>query len=38
MDSTGIKMNRTGISLSNADKSRFVKGHIVAKEVNLEFY
>ncbi len=37
MDSTGIGMNSTGISVSNADIERFAKGHIDGKEVNLEF-
>ena len=37
MDSTGIGMNSTGISVSNAVKERFAKGHIDGKEVNLEF-
>jgi D-alanyl-D-alanine-carboxypeptidase/D-alanyl-D-alanine-endopeptidase len=37
MDSTGIGMNNTGISVSNAVKERFAKGHINGKEVNLEF-
>ena len=37
MDSTGIGMNGIEISVSNADKERFAKGHIDGKEVNLEF-
>jgi D-alanyl-D-alanine-carboxypeptidase/D-alanyl-D-alanine-endopeptidase len=37
MDSTGIAMNSTAITLSNALKSRLAKGHIGGKEVNLEF-
>ena len=37
MDSTGIAMNSTSITLSDALKSRFAKGHIAGKEVNLEF-
>jgi serine-type D-Ala-D-Ala carboxypeptidase/endopeptidase len=37
MDSTGIGMNITGISVSNAVKERFAKGHINGKEVNHEF-
>ena len=37
MDSTGIAMNSTGITLSDALKSRLVKGHMGGKEVNLEF-
>jgi serine-type D-Ala-D-Ala carboxypeptidase/endopeptidase len=37
MDSTGIAMNSTAITLSDALKSRFAKGHIGGKEVNLEF-
>ena len=37
MDSTGIAMNGTAITLSDALKSRLAKGHIGGKEVNLEF-
>ena len=38
MDSTGITMNSTAITLSDALKSRLAKGHIGGgKEVNLEF-
>ena len=37
MDSTGIGMNTSGISVSNTVKERFAKGHINGKEVNLEF-
>jgi serine-type D-Ala-D-Ala carboxypeptidase/endopeptidase len=37
MDSTGIAMNSTAITLSDALKSRLAKGHIDTKEVNLEF-
>jgi serine-type D-Ala-D-Ala carboxypeptidase/endopeptidase len=37
MDNTGIGMNSTGISVSNADIERFAKGHIDGKEVELEF-
>jgi serine-type D-Ala-D-Ala carboxypeptidase/endopeptidase len=37
MDSTGIAMNSTAITLSDAIKSRLAKGHIDGKEVNLEF-
>jgi serine-type D-Ala-D-Ala carboxypeptidase/endopeptidase len=37
MDSTGIAMNSTAITLSDALKSRLAKGHIGGKEVNLEF-
>ena len=37
MDSTGIAMNSTAISLSDALKSRLAKGHIGGKEINLEF-
>ena len=37
MDSTGTAMNSTSITLSDALKSRFAKGHIAGKEVNLEF-
>jgi serine-type D-Ala-D-Ala carboxypeptidase/endopeptidase len=36
MDSTGIAMNSTAITLSDALKSRLAKGHIGGKEVNLE--
>jgi serine-type D-Ala-D-Ala carboxypeptidase/endopeptidase len=35
MDSTGITMNSTAITLSDALKSRLAKGHIGGKEVNL---
>jgi serine-type D-Ala-D-Ala carboxypeptidase/endopeptidase len=37
MDSTGIAMNSTAITLSDALKSRLAKGHIGGKEINLEF-
>jgi len=37
MDSTGIAMNSTAITLSDALKSRLAKGHIGGREVNLEF-
>ena len=37
MDSTGIAMNGTAITLSDALKSRLAKGHIGGNEVNLEF-
>jgi serine-type D-Ala-D-Ala carboxypeptidase/endopeptidase len=37
MDSTGIAMNSTAITLSDALKSRLAKGHSGGKEVNLEF-
>ena len=37
MDSTGIAMNGTAITLSDALKSRLAKGHIGGKEINLEF-
>jgi serine-type D-Ala-D-Ala carboxypeptidase/endopeptidase len=37
MDSTGIAMNSTAITLSDALKSRLAKGHIGGKEANLEF-
>jgi serine-type D-Ala-D-Ala carboxypeptidase/endopeptidase len=37
MDSTGIAMNSTAITLSDSLKSRLAKGHIGGKEVNLEF-
>jgi serine-type D-Ala-D-Ala carboxypeptidase/endopeptidase len=37
MDSTGIGMNSTGISVPDEHKERFAKGHIDGKEVSLEF-
>jgi serine-type D-Ala-D-Ala carboxypeptidase/endopeptidase len=37
MKSTGTGMNATGISVPEDIKSRFAKGHIDGKEVNLEF-
>ena len=37
MNSTGTGMNATGISIPEDIKSRFAKGHIDGKEVNLEF-
>jgi CubicO group peptidase (beta-lactamase class C family) len=37
MDSTDMRMNATGISVPEDIKSRFAKGHIAGKEVNLEF-
>jgi serine-type D-Ala-D-Ala carboxypeptidase/endopeptidase len=37
MRSTGTGMNATGISVPEDIKSRFAKGHIDGKEVNLEF-
>ena len=37
MNSTGIAMNSTGTVLSDALKSRLVKGHIDGSEVSLEF-
>jgi serine-type D-Ala-D-Ala carboxypeptidase/endopeptidase len=37
MDSTGIAMNSTAITISEPLKSRLAKGHIGGKEVNLEF-
>jgi serine-type D-Ala-D-Ala carboxypeptidase/endopeptidase len=37
MDSTGMRMNTSGISVPEDVKSRFAKGHIAGKEVNLEF-
>lgn len=37
MDSTGMRMNASGISVPEDIKSRFAKGHIAGKEVNLEF-
>ena len=36
MDSTGIRINASGISVPEDIKSRFAKGHIAGKEVNLE--
>ena len=37
MDSTGIRMNASGISVPEDFKSRYAKGHIAGKEFNLEF-
>ena len=37
MDSTGMRMNTSGVSVPEDVKSRFAKGHIGGKEVNLEF-
>lgn len=37
MDSTGMRMTASGISVPEDIKSRFTKGHIAGKEVNLEF-
>ena len=37
MDSTGMRINASGISVPEDIKSRFAKGHIAGKEVNLEF-
>jgi len=37
MDSTGIAMNSTAITISDTLKSRLAKGHISGIEVNLEF-
>lgn len=37
MDSTGMCMNATAISVPDEIKSRYVHGHIAGKEVNLEF-
>ena len=37
MDSTGMRMNASGISGTEDIKFRFAKGHIAGKEVNLEF-
>ena len=37
MDSTGMRMNTSGISVPEDIKSRFAKGHIAGKEVDLEF-
>ena len=37
MDSTGMRMHTSGISVPEDIKSRYAKGHIAGKEVNLEF-
>jgi serine-type D-Ala-D-Ala carboxypeptidase/endopeptidase len=37
MDSTGTRINVSGISVPEDIKSRYAKGHIAGKEVNLEF-
>jgi serine-type D-Ala-D-Ala carboxypeptidase/endopeptidase len=37
MDSTGMRMNTSGISVPEEIKSRFAKGHIAGREVDLEF-
>lgn len=37
MDSTGMRMNASGITVPEDIKSRYAKGHIAGKEVNLEF-
>ncbi|HYO06674.1 MAG TPA: serine hydrolase domain-containing protein [Phototrophicaceae bacterium] len=37
MDSTGMRMNASGIFVFEDVKHRFAKGHIGGKEVNLEF-
>ena len=37
MDSTGMRINSSGISVPEDIKSRYAKGHIAGKEVNLEF-
>ena len=37
MDSTGMRMNTSGISVPEDIKIRYAKGHITSKEVNLEF-
>ncbi len=37
MDTTGMRMNASEISVPEDIKSRFAKGHIAGKEVNLEF-
>ena len=37
MDSTGMRMNTSGISVPEDIKSRYATGHIAGKEVNLEF-
>ena len=37
MDSNGMRINSSGISVPEDIKSRYAKGHIAGKEVNLEF-
>ena len=37
MDSTGIRMNTSGVSVPEDIKSRYATGHIAGKEFNLEF-
>jgi D-alanyl-D-alanine-carboxypeptidase/D-alanyl-D-alanine-endopeptidase len=37
MNSTSLRMNASGISVPDDIKSRFAKGHIAGKEINLEF-
>jgi CubicO group peptidase (beta-lactamase class C family) len=37
MESTGMRMNTSGISVPDGIKSRFAQGHIAGKEVNMEF-
>jgi len=37
MDSTGMRINASEISIPEDIKSRFAQGHIAGKEVNLEF-
>jgi CubicO group peptidase (beta-lactamase class C family) len=37
MESTGMRMNTSGISVPDDIKSRFAQGHIAGKEVNMEF-
>lgn len=37
MDSTGMRMNASGISVPEDIKYRFAQGHIAGNEVNLEF-
>ena len=37
MDSTGMRINSSGISVPEDIKSKYAKGHIAGKEVNLEF-
>ena len=37
MDSTGMRMNTLAVSVPEDIKSRYAKGHITGKEINLEF-
>jgi serine-type D-Ala-D-Ala carboxypeptidase/endopeptidase len=37
MDSTGMRMNTSGIAVPEDIKTRYAKGHIAGKEVNVEF-